>query len=398
VAGVSHLRFSMNITRDPRTVLTLDAGGTSFRFSAFRSGAPTIGELSLPAEGDHLDHCLANLHIGFATVLAQCPEPPVAISFAFPGPANYARGIIGDAPNLPSFRGGVALGPWLEEKFGLPVFINNDGDLFALGEALGGLLPAVNDHLRAAGSSRRYRNLLGLTLGTGLGGGMVRNGELVLGDNGMASEIWSLRSHRLPSSPAEEELSIRAVRRGYAERAGIDLASTPEPRLIHAIALGHHSGIASAARETFESFGESLGELLCDLLPMIDGVAVIGGGLAAAYPLFIASTMKVLRGEFTGPPGSRTSRLVQTVFDLSDSHGSVTFARDISHCVTLPASVRKIEYDPIARLGLAPSRLGTSRAIQLGAYAFALQRLDQPASVTASEALACSTRSVLFAP
>jgi glucokinase len=376
----------MTLTRDSRTILTLDAGGTSFRFSAFRGGVPTADELSLPTEGDHLEHCLANLHIGFSTVMAQCLEPPVAISFAFPGPANYARGIIGDAPNLPGFRGGVALGPWLEEKFGLPVFINNDGDLFALGEALVGLLPALNHHLRAAGSSRRYRNLLGLTLGTGLGGGVVRNGELMLGDNGMASEIWSLRSHRLPSSPAEEELSIRAVRRGYAERAGIDFAGAPEPRLIHAIALGHHPGSASAARETFASFGEALGELLCDLLPMIDGVAVIGGGLAAAYPLFVASTMKVLRGEFAGPLGLGTSRLVQAVFDLSDPHGSVTFAQDTSHSVALPASVRTIEYDPIARLGIAPSQLGTSRAIQLGAYAFALQQLDRTSKPPPAEA------------
>ena len=47
---------------------------------------------------------------------------PVAISFAFPGPADYPNGIIGNLPNLTAFRGGVALGPMLEEKFQLPVF------------------------------------------------------------------------------------------------------------------------------------------------------------------------------------------------------------------------------------------------------------------------------------
>ena len=113
----------------------------------------------------------------------------MAISFAFPGPADYPAGIIGDLPNLPAFRGGVALGPMLEAKFGLPVFINNDGDLFAYGEATAGFLPWVNDQLAQAGSPRRFENLVGVTLGTGFGGGIVRRGELLTGDNSMAAEI-----------------------------------------------------------------------------------------------------------------------------------------------------------------------------------------------------------------
>jgi len=50
-------------------------------------------------------------------VKENCPAPPAAISFAFLGPADYPNGIIGDLHNLPGFRGGVALGPMLEEKF-----------------------------------------------------------------------------------------------------------------------------------------------------------------------------------------------------------------------------------------------------------------------------------------
>lgn len=66
----------------------------------------------------------------------QLENEPVAISFAFPGPADYKNGVIGDLPNFPVFRGGVALGAFLEEEFGIPVYINNDGNLFAYGEAL----------------------------------------------------------------------------------------------------------------------------------------------------------------------------------------------------------------------------------------------------------------------
>jgi len=86
----------------------------------------------------------------------RLPEKPVAISFAFPGPADYPNGIIGDLGNFPAFRGGVALGPMLQEKFKLPVFINNDGDLFAYGEAIAGFLPEVNELLEKAGSPKHF--------------------------------------------------------------------------------------------------------------------------------------------------------------------------------------------------------------------------------------------------
>ena len=60
-----------------------------------------------------------------------------------------------------------------------PVIINNDGDLFAYGEAMAGFLPKVNSMLADAGSPKRYRNLFAVTLGTGFGGGIVRDGQLL---------------------------------------------------------------------------------------------------------------------------------------------------------------------------------------------------------------------------
>ena len=100
-----------NIFSDPRIVLTLDAGGTSFRFSATQAGQTILKNRPVPTRGDDLSECLESLIDGFAAIKARCPGPPVAISFAFPGPADYPAGIIGDLPNLPAFRGGVALGP-----------------------------------------------------------------------------------------------------------------------------------------------------------------------------------------------------------------------------------------------------------------------------------------------
>ncbi|MBQ1168729.1 MAG: ROK family protein, partial [Bacteroidales bacterium] len=169
---------------DNRTVMTLDAGGTNFVFSAIRGCKQVVEPIRLDAVTDSVARCLEVLTEGFNKVNAALDEAPVAISFAFPGPADYKAGIIGDLPNFPCFRGGVPIGPYLAEQFKLPVFINNDGNLFAYGEALAGILPEMNTRLEGAGSSVRYKNLIGLTLGTGFGAGVVIDNVLLRGDNG----------------------------------------------------------------------------------------------------------------------------------------------------------------------------------------------------------------------
>jgi len=111
--------------------MTLDAGGTNFVFSALQYGKEIIAPIVLASNSFDLDKCLKAIISGFKEVQKELlPESPVAISFAFPGPADYGNGIIGDLPNFKSFRGGIALGPMLENIFNLPTFINNDGDLF----------------------------------------------------------------------------------------------------------------------------------------------------------------------------------------------------------------------------------------------------------------------------
>lgn len=186
-------------SNDNRIVMTLDAGGTNLVFSAIRGGDEIVTPITLPSCACDLDHCLGQLATGFTRIREQLPEPPVAISFAFPGPADYPAGIIGNLPNFPSFRGGVALGPYLEDQFNIPVFINNDGDLFAYGEALTGALPEINNRLEKAGSIKRYKNLLGVTLGTGFGAGVVIDGNLLMGDNAAGGDIWCFRNKKISS-------------------------------------------------------------------------------------------------------------------------------------------------------------------------------------------------------
>jgi len=362
---------------DPRIVLTLDAGGTSLRFSATRSNKPVVETVTLPTNADDLDRCLGNVIAGFTRVQAQCPQPPVAISFGFPGPADYPGGIIGDLPNLPAFRGGVALGPMLEDHFGIPVFINNDGDLFAHGEAAAGFLPWVNAQLEKAGSPKRFNNLLGVTLGTGFGGGIVRNGELFEGDNSAAGEVWLLRNKLAPSMNAEEGACIRAVRRVYAELAALPFEQTPTPQVIAQIARGETPGNRAAALESYRRLGEVAGDAMSNALTLIDGLAVIGGGISKGSALFLPALVDELNASYTSPAGVAFRRRSTRAFNLEDPGQLAAFLKGETREITTPGSLRKVKYDPLQRVGVGVSRLGTSEAVAIGAYAFALGKLSR---------------------
>jgi len=365
----------VNGEQDRRIVLTLDAGGTNFKFSAVRGNSLAIEPFSVPSNGDRLDACLATIVGGFERVRKSLPAAPVAISFAFPGPADYARGIIGDLGNLPAFRGGVALGPMLEEKFGIPVFINNDGDLFVYGEAISGFLPRVNKLLEKSGSPKRYKNLFGVTMGTGFGAGIVRDGELFGGDNICAGEIWLLRNKLRPETNVEEGVSIRAVRRVYAKGCGIALDDAPEPKVIFDIGMGTVAGNQAAAKEAFRQLGEVAGDAISQALTLLDGLVVIGGGVSGAWPLFLPAIVNEMNGTYKQPDGGTFRRLSQKAFNLEDPDQLAVFLKGEKRSVKVPGTSREISYDPMPRVGVGMSRLGTSEAVAIGAYAFALNKL-----------------------
>lgn len=369
---------------DPRVVMTLDAGGSSFRFMAVRGGQAVTPTLTLPPHADDLDRCLATLVEGFTRTRAACPEPADAISFAFPGPADYRQGVILAPPNMPAFRDGVALGPLLEDRFALPVFINNDGNLFAYGEAIGGLLPQVNDLLERAGSARRYRHLLAVTLGTGFGGGLVCDGEIHLGDNSVSGEVWLFRNKLHPQTNAEEGASIRAVRRVYAERAAIAFDDAPEPRDIFEIGCGRRPGDMAAAIEAFRQLGEVAGDAIAQACALTDPLVVVGGGVSGAWPLFLPALVAEMNGSYVSPGGALVKRLTPTAFNLEDPEELQAFLDGGQSEIAVPGGERRVAYRSSPRVGVGLSRLGTTEAIVLGAYAFALKRLA-PRARPASE-------------
>lgn len=361
---------------DNRIVITLDAGGTNFVFSAMQHGEFVVAPVSVPSNAHDLDRCLRTLTEGFAAVIAQLPEAPVAISFAFPGPADYPNGIIGGyLPNFPSFRDGVALGPYLEEQFGLPVFINNDGDLFAYGEALGGALPEVNARLDKAGSAKRYRNLLGYTFGTGFGVGMVVGGELNRGDNSCV-ETFCLRHKKMPDVIVEEGVAVRAVKRVYGELSG-NPDHGFEPKEICEIADGKREGDAEAAKAAFAELGEIAGDAMATAVTLTDGLIVIGGGITAARKYIMPALLGELRAKMRQLNGDTLDRVQMKVYDLDDEAEFAAFARGDMRPLQVYGSERYVAYDPQKRIGVMISKLGASRAISVGAYAFALSMLDK---------------------
>lgn len=360
---------------DNRIVITLDAGGTNFVFGAMRSCEFITAPITYPSNSHDLDLCLNTMVKGFKEVIASLDEKPVAISFAFPGPADYEKGIIGGwLPNFPSFRKGVALGPYLEHEFGIPVFINNDGDLFAYGEALCGALPEINHRLEELGSKKRYKNLLGYTFGTGFGVGIVINGHLNRGDNSCV-ETFCLPHKLKEGIIVEEGVAVRALKRVYAEASG-DYNHNLEPKDICEIADEKRPGDVKAARKAFAEFGEIAGDAMTIAAQLIDGVVVLGGGITAARHWILPSLLKEMRSSFRTIPGENVKRVQMEVFNLDDPAQFELFAKGNKREIPIHGTNLTVEYDDMKRIGVMFSKMGASKAISAGAYAFALSKID----------------------
>lgn len=360
---------------DKRIVVTLDAGGTNFVFGAMQGNKFIVEPISKPSNSDNLDRCLGTMVDGFSEVMEKLPSKPVAISFAFPGPADYPNGIIGGyLPNFPSFREGVALKAFLEDRFGIPVFINNDGDLYTYGESVAGALPYVNAKLQEMGSAKQYKNLIGYTWGTGFGIGFVMDGKLNHGDNSCV-ETFCLRNKKDPGVIVEDGVAIRAIKRVYGELTG-DMDHGLEPKEIFDIAEGTREGDRAAAANAFEEFGSIAGDAIATAVTLMDGLVVIGGGIAAARKYIMPSLFREMRGTLRTLSGDTIDRLQFKVYDLDDEEQFKEFAKGESRELKVYGTDKTVIYDPQKRIGVMTTKIGGSNAISIGAYAYALNTID----------------------
>src|SRR5262249_19842710 len=148
--------------------------------------------------------------------------------------------------------------------------------------------------------------------------GIVTHGRLHEGDNSSGAEIWAVRSKLHRDSPVEEDVSIRAIKRVYAEIARITINEAPEPDVLAAIARHEQKGHSAAARESFRRLGEALGDAIANVLTIIDGLVVIGGGISAAHDLFMPAVMQELNAEYQPRDGNSAPRTVLHAFNLED--------------------------------------------------------------------------------
>jgi glucokinase len=359
-------------------ILTVDVGGTNEYFSAIKGGK-IIGESFFQATNAHnLALFLTTLKAGLSRLYEMLDESPDAISLAFPGPADYRQGVVFDVPNLPAFHKPVPLTSILEHEFGIPVYLNNDGNLFALGESKHGFLPWINKKLEEAGNEKRYQNLLGITLGTGFGVGIVINGQPLIGDTNSGAEGWKLRNMHYPYSSVEDSVSVRALKRMYAEQIAMQPEKAPNPHQLYQIATGKAEGVREAALEAYLRYGDVLGDSLASLITTIDGLVVIGGGLRGAFPVFSRSMFDQLNGSFEALNGKRESRLIQKVFNLEQEYQLEEFLTPSVATISIPGTEKSISFERQKKCGIGCSRMGSSESIAMGAYDFAVDQFIKP--------------------
>ncbi len=358
------------------SVLTLDAGGTNFVFSAYRNNKKIVDNIYLPGKNDSLDAYISMIINGFESVNNEINNTAEFISIGFPGPADYRQGIIGDLFNLPAFKGGIPLSEILRHKFEVPVYINNDGNLYALGEALTGSLPDINDMLEKRKNPQKHQNLIGLTLGTGLGGGIVSEKKMLTGDNTIAAEICLLSNRINPKITSEESISIRALKRYYANFAEMDINNVPEPSEMYEICEGKRPGNRLVALKSFMLLGQHLGDVIANLITIIDGIVVIGGGIAGAQKYIIPGIKKELNNKFIDYSGNEINRLMQDVYFLNEENQFNDFLKRTDIEVIAPGSGKLLHYQEKPKTGIIFSKYDTSDMIHSGAYHFVISRIN----------------------
>ncbi|MBU0630842.1 MAG: ROK family protein [Candidatus Margulisbacteria bacterium] len=154
----------------------VDLGGTKIAAALVSATGKIVTDVNIPTEASKgKTHVLGAINKAIRHLIQTSPEPVKAIGLGVPGPILYEKGIVIGPPNLPGWKQ-VNLKKILEKEFSRPVFIDNDANCAALAEARFG-----------AGVGRRH--FIYITVSTGIGGGIIINGQLYRGANGSAGEF-----------------------------------------------------------------------------------------------------------------------------------------------------------------------------------------------------------------
>lgn len=271
-------------------VVGIDIGGTNTKFGVVdRRGNILCDGRMLTNQYEDVNDFLDELHQHLSVLIEQAGgmENIKGIGVGAPN-GNYYTGNIEYAPNL-RWKGIVPLASLLEQKFGVPTVLTNDANAAALGELI-------------YGAARGMKDFIVITLGTGVGSGIVANGQLIYGHDGFAGELGHCivipdgRPH--PGTGALGSLEAYASATGVTASALEFLATRPDTPSI----LREHSKeeinskvIYEAAmkgdplaREVYEFTGKILGEALANFVMFSSPEAIIlFGGLTKAGDLIM---------------------------------------------------------------------------------------------------------------
>lgn len=250
----------------------------------------------------------------------------VGVGVAVPGIIDHAAGVVVDAPNLPGWKD-VPLLDMLQKALDAPVVIENDANAFALGESW-------------TGAGKDVRSFVGITLGTGIGGGIVIDGKLVRGADGMAGEVGHMTVNidgphcncgnygcleTYSSARGITDRIREAIEAGgrsllFNETGGNLYKITAE--MVYSAA---RDGGDPLARETLRTAGTYLGVGIANLVHLLNPEAVIvGGGVAAAWDIFADVVQKEVEKRCFEKPGKRL-KICRGM--LEDDAGIVGMAR-----------------------------------------------------------------------
>lgn len=232
--------------------LSIDLGGTNIRIAQVENGR-CLDKKSVA--------CLSSQNV--STILSQLSqlikgmmnERVSGIGIGVPSSVDLEKGVVYNATNISSWKE-VHLKEYLEKEFELPVAINNDSNCFALGESL-------------FGDGKPYTHMVGVTMGTGIGAGVIIDRRLYCGQCAGAGEIGSL-----PYLDADFERYCSSY---FFKRHDTTAATVAErAKLGDRVAL-----------DTWREFGLHLGNLMkVVLFAYAPQAIIVGGGIASAFPLF----------------------------------------------------------------------------------------------------------------
>ena len=233
---------------------------------------------------------------------------------------NYYNGTIEFAPNLP-WKGVIPLAALFEEKVGVPTALTNDANAAAIGEM-------------TYGAARGMKDFIMITLGTGVGSGIVINGQLVYGHDGFAGELGHVvvrrENGRLCGCGRRGCLETYCSATGVARTAREFLVARPEPSLLREIPAEEivSKDVYDAAvkgdklaQDIFEFTGRILGEALADFIAFSSPEAIVlFGGLAKSGDYIMKPIKKALDENILKIFEGKTKLLVS---ELKDADAAV---------------------------------------------------------------------------